>query len=197
MDSKHKEKHELSTADHTEATDESWDVLNKWTVSQEKYGIHSWDSWNCCNWLFPSRNAVSVCFLNLVMPIKKVGKSLVEDQLKTLNQASMSKAIEDKASNFYKMGNGFMAEKNYSSSYYAYLTSLKEYASIIVSKKVKTSVDSEEALNYLVKKKSYGLNKEVLKRVKVLAERVLKREKLERKDCAFIKEIIVKIRKSF
>ena len=35
-DSKHKEKHELSTADNTEATDESWDVLNKWTVSQEK-----------------------------------------------------------------------------------------------------------------------------------------------------------------
>ena len=35
-DSKQKEKNELSTADYTEATDESWDVLNKWTVSQEK-----------------------------------------------------------------------------------------------------------------------------------------------------------------
>ena len=35
-DSKHKEKHELSTADYTEATDESWEVLNNWTVSQEK-----------------------------------------------------------------------------------------------------------------------------------------------------------------
>jgi len=35
-DSKHKEKHELSTEDYTEATDESWDALDKWTVSQEK-----------------------------------------------------------------------------------------------------------------------------------------------------------------
>ncbi|MFC1487876.1 hypothetical protein ACFLRN_09360 [Thermoproteota archaeon] len=35
-DSKPKEKHELSTEDYTEATDKSWDVLNKWTVSQEK-----------------------------------------------------------------------------------------------------------------------------------------------------------------
>ena len=35
-DSKHKEKHELSTADYTEATDESWDALDNWTVSQEK-----------------------------------------------------------------------------------------------------------------------------------------------------------------
>ncbi len=35
-DSKHKDKHEFSTADYTEAMDESWDVLNKWTVSQEK-----------------------------------------------------------------------------------------------------------------------------------------------------------------
>jgi len=35
-DSKHKEKHELSTADYSEATDESWDVLNNWTVSHEK-----------------------------------------------------------------------------------------------------------------------------------------------------------------
>ena len=35
-DFKQKEKNELSTADYTEATDESWDVLNKWTVSQEK-----------------------------------------------------------------------------------------------------------------------------------------------------------------
>ncbi len=35
-DSKHKEKHELSTEDYAEATDESWDVLNNWTVSQEK-----------------------------------------------------------------------------------------------------------------------------------------------------------------
>ena len=35
-DSKHKEKNELSTEDYTEATDESWDKLDKWTVSQEK-----------------------------------------------------------------------------------------------------------------------------------------------------------------
>jgi len=34
--SKHKEKHEFSTEDNIEATDERWDVLNKWTVSQEK-----------------------------------------------------------------------------------------------------------------------------------------------------------------
>ena len=34
--SKRKEKNELSTEDYTEATDESWDVLNKWTVSQEE-----------------------------------------------------------------------------------------------------------------------------------------------------------------
>lgn len=35
-DSKPKEKHELSTEDYAEATDENWDVLNTWTVSQEK-----------------------------------------------------------------------------------------------------------------------------------------------------------------
>ena len=35
-DSKHKEKHELSTADYTEAKDESWNALDNWTVSQEK-----------------------------------------------------------------------------------------------------------------------------------------------------------------
>ncbi|MFC1487478.1 hypothetical protein ACFLRN_07330 [Thermoproteota archaeon] len=35
-DSKHKEKHELSTADYTEAKDESWNSLDNWTVSQEK-----------------------------------------------------------------------------------------------------------------------------------------------------------------
>ena len=35
-DSKPKEKHELSTEDYTEATDESLDELDKWTVSQEK-----------------------------------------------------------------------------------------------------------------------------------------------------------------
>ncbi len=34
--SKHKEKHRLSTEDYTEATDESWDALDNWTVSQEK-----------------------------------------------------------------------------------------------------------------------------------------------------------------
>jgi len=34
--SKHKEKRRLSTEDYTEATDESWDALDKWTVSQEK-----------------------------------------------------------------------------------------------------------------------------------------------------------------
>ena len=35
-DSKGEEKHELSTADYTEATDKSWDELDKWTVFQEK-----------------------------------------------------------------------------------------------------------------------------------------------------------------
>ena len=35
-DSKRKEKRRLSTEDYTEATDESWDALDKWTVSQEK-----------------------------------------------------------------------------------------------------------------------------------------------------------------
>ena len=35
-DSKGEEKHEFSTADYTEATDKSWDELDKWTVFQEK-----------------------------------------------------------------------------------------------------------------------------------------------------------------
>ena len=35
-DSKHKEKHELSTADYTEAKNESWNAMDNWTVSQEK-----------------------------------------------------------------------------------------------------------------------------------------------------------------
>jgi hypothetical protein len=34
--SKHKENRTLSTEDYTEATDESWDALENWTVSQEK-----------------------------------------------------------------------------------------------------------------------------------------------------------------
>jgi len=34
--SKHKEKHRLSTEDYTEASDESWDKLDKWTATQEK-----------------------------------------------------------------------------------------------------------------------------------------------------------------
>ena len=34
--SKHKEKHRLSTEDYTKTTDKSWDELDKWTVSQEK-----------------------------------------------------------------------------------------------------------------------------------------------------------------
>ena len=35
-ESKHKEKHRLSTKDYVEATDESWDALDKWTATQEK-----------------------------------------------------------------------------------------------------------------------------------------------------------------
>ncbi len=31
-----KEKHRLSTEDYAEATDESWDALDKWTATQEK-----------------------------------------------------------------------------------------------------------------------------------------------------------------
>lgn len=34
--SKQKEKHSLSTEDYAAATNESWDELDKWTVSQEK-----------------------------------------------------------------------------------------------------------------------------------------------------------------
>jgi len=34
--SKHKEKRRLSTEDYAGATDESWDKLDKWTVTQEK-----------------------------------------------------------------------------------------------------------------------------------------------------------------
>ncbi len=34
--SKHKDKRRLSTKDYIEATDESWDKLDKWTVTQEK-----------------------------------------------------------------------------------------------------------------------------------------------------------------
>jgi hypothetical protein len=33
---KQKEKRRFSTEDYTEATDESWDIHDKWTVSQEK-----------------------------------------------------------------------------------------------------------------------------------------------------------------
>jgi len=35
-DSEHKENHRISTEDYVEATDESWDALDKWTVTQEK-----------------------------------------------------------------------------------------------------------------------------------------------------------------
>jgi hypothetical protein len=34
--SNHKEKRRLSTRDYTEASNESWDALNKWTVTQQK-----------------------------------------------------------------------------------------------------------------------------------------------------------------
>jgi len=34
--SEHKEKRNLSTEDYTKATDESWDELDKWTVSYER-----------------------------------------------------------------------------------------------------------------------------------------------------------------
>ena len=34
--SKQKEKHSLSTEDYEEAANESWDELDKWTISQEK-----------------------------------------------------------------------------------------------------------------------------------------------------------------
>ncbi len=35
-ESKHKEKRGLSTEDYVEATDESWDALDKWAITQEK-----------------------------------------------------------------------------------------------------------------------------------------------------------------
>ncbi len=35
-DSEHKGKRRLSTEDYVKATDESWDALDKWTVTQEK-----------------------------------------------------------------------------------------------------------------------------------------------------------------
>jgi hypothetical protein len=33
---KHKENHRISTKDYVEATDESWDALDKWTTTQEE-----------------------------------------------------------------------------------------------------------------------------------------------------------------
>ena len=36
LNSAHKEKRSLCTDDYAEATDESWDVLDKWTASLEK-----------------------------------------------------------------------------------------------------------------------------------------------------------------
>ncbi len=35
-ETKHKEKHRLTTEDYAKATDESWDALDKWTDTQEK-----------------------------------------------------------------------------------------------------------------------------------------------------------------
>jgi hypothetical protein len=35
-ETKHKAKHRLSTEDYAEATDESWDALDEWAVTQEK-----------------------------------------------------------------------------------------------------------------------------------------------------------------
>lgn len=35
-DSEHKEKRRLSTEDYVQATDESWNALDKWTATQEK-----------------------------------------------------------------------------------------------------------------------------------------------------------------
>jgi uncharacterized protein YbdZ (MbtH family) len=42
-ESKHKEKHRLSTKDYVEATDESWDALDKWTATQEKLRRATWE----------------------------------------------------------------------------------------------------------------------------------------------------------
>jgi hypothetical protein len=129
------------------------------------------------------------------MSLKNVGKNMVDEQLKTLSQASASKALEDVAGKHYKMGNGFLVEKNYALSYYSYFMSFKEYAKIIVSKKLKVSVSSEEALEYLSKNKQFELSKNVLNQFKEIADSVLNREKLERKDCVFIKDFVISMRK--
>ncbi|MBR9678791.1 MAG: hypothetical protein GON13_00805 [Nanoarchaeota archaeon] len=131
------------------------------------------------------------------MNLNSINKNVVGEQLKTISQASASKALEDVAGKHYKMGNGFLVEKNYALSYYSYFMSLKEYAKIIVSKKIKVSVSYDEALEYLSKNKQFGLNKTVLSQVSEIALSVLNRKKLERKDCVFIKEFIMKMRKQF
>jgi hypothetical protein len=129
------------------------------------------------------------------MPMKNVGKKAVEKQLKTLSNLSAGKALMETAAKHYKMGNDFFNEKNYSAGYYSYYSSLKEYAAIIVSNKLKTPVESREALNYLVKKKLFGMDKESLKKIDDLAAKVLNRQKPLRENCVFIKEFIVRMRK--
>ena len=129
------------------------------------------------------------------MALKDMSKQAVEKQLKTLSQASANKALAETAGRHYKMANDFFKEKNYSASFYTYYLSFKEYASIVVSKKVKTLVEPGESLKYLVKKKEFGINAEVLKQVEELKNKVLNREKLARENCVPIKKIIVRLRK--
>jgi hypothetical protein len=129
------------------------------------------------------------------MALKDMSKQAVEKQLKALSQANANKALAETAGKHYKMANDFFKEKNYSTSFYTYYLSFKEYASIVVSKKVKTLVEPEEALNYLVKKKEFGLNKNLLKKVEELKNKVLNREKLAREKCVMIRNVIVRMRK--
>jgi hypothetical protein len=129
------------------------------------------------------------------MALKNVGKKAVEKQIKNLSAISAGKALEETAAKHYKMGNDFFKEKNYSASYYSYYQSLQEYAAMIVSNKVKTPVKPVEALNYLVKKNLFGMNKQKLERISGLAAKILNREKTSRKNCVFIKKFIVRMRK--
>ena len=130
------------------------------------------------------------------MGIDKVRKNIISGTEEKLQEVGEKMKTGDEIDRLFNMGEGFLARKNYSISYFMYFRCLRNIALLYIMERIgdRGGFSSEEALRVVVEKKFLDISEKKFEEFSKKYHQVINRKYLEKSDAEEIRDVILRLR---
>lgn len=130
------------------------------------------------------------------MGIDKVRRDILSGTEEKLQEVGKKMKLSNEINRFFKMGEGFRRKENYSVAYFMYFKCLRKKALLYITEKLGEGggFSESEALNAVVEKKLFPINKKEYKEMSENFKQTMVRKKIKKEDVEKIRLLILELK---